>query len=308
MTVKHEITLDFISQEGMPRIQAKQGEGFTRQVAITMLANGEPWIPPHGTPAVIRYHAHDAENGADTKGIYDTLPDGNTAWVVTENVITLTLIPRMLSSYGTVRVDVAFFAEDTVLATATFEIYVNPSPADGTDAENGGYYRVANLDALNLWIEETEQTVESLRQEIASAGSEEVLLEGELPADADYAAISFDDPVGYSRISVQLDIVGSAANSGSKDIVMMVNDDGPVARVGGAVADSAEITTQVDMEVFANGHAIVSCKWPDGSSAVDVQRHSVDFGRGVENIWFYVPRGEGSLGGGTTVKATGFRR
>lgn len=307
MTITHEITLDLMNQEYTPRIQAKQGEAFTRKVAITLLADGEPWVPPHGTPAVIRYHAHDAENGRDTTGIYDTLPDGKTAWVVSENVITLTLIPRMLASYGIVRVDVAFFAEEAVLATANFEIYVNQSPADGTTVQSQGYYRVATLDALNTWIGETEQTVEELRQEITSASREVLLLEGDLTEDSYCAALAFDDPVGYSRISVQLDIVGTEANTGSWPIIMMVNDDGPVAGIADAVTDSPDVTVQVDMEVLANGHSIISRRGADGTSAVDFQRHSVDFSPGLENVWFYVPRDQGKLGAGTYVKVTGFR-
>lgn len=307
MTITHEITLDLIRREQPPRIQAKQGEAFTRQVAITLLADGAPWIPPHGTPAVIRYHAHDADNGGDTTGIYDTLPDGRTAWVVSENVITLTLIPQMLAFYGIVRVDVAFYTEDRVLATADFEIYVNRAPAEGFDAEEQGYYRVASLDALNTWIEETEQTVEALKQETMSAGREELLLDGTLSTDSEWAVVSFPDPIGYSRISVKLDIRGTDANTGTWPIRMMINDDGPVAEIDGAVTDSADTAVQVDMEVFPGGHTIVCRKGPDGVSVVEFQRHSVDFSTGVENIWFHIHENAAKLGAGTWLRVTGFR-
>ena len=307
MTITHEITLDLVSQERPPRIQAKQGEAFTRQVAITLLANGEPWVPPHGTPAVIRYHAHDADKGADTSGIYDTLPDGRTAWTVSENVITLTLIPQMLAAYGIVRVDVAFYAGDAVLATANFDIYVNQAPADGTRAEAGDYYRVSTLDALNAWIEEKEQQLEALAQTVRAAGKEVLLLEGDLTADSGWSVMSFPDPVGYSRITAKLDIVGTAANTGTWPLLMMINDDGPVAQIGGAVTDSPDTTMQVDIAVLANGHTLISRTDADGGNVVEFQRHSVDFSAGLENIWFYAPGSAALLGAGTWLEVTGIR-
>lgn len=303
MTITHEITLDMVCQEQMPRFQVKQGDAFTRQVAVTLLANGEAWTPPEGASAVIRYHAQDVESGNGASGIFDTLPDGTAAWSLSENVLTLTLIPQMLASFGIVRVDAAFYDGDNVLATATFEIYVNRAPAKGIDAEAGNYYKVATLDSLNVWLEEKQAYIEETMETVSNRGREEVLLEGEVTTDSYYVAVAYEEPVGYSRISVTLNIVGDDTNTETCPVRMMINDDGPVAQIDGAMG---KMSTQVDIEAFASGHSLISCRNGE-ENRMDLQRHSVNFAGGLENIWIFAPGNEAKFGAGTSLKITGIR-
>lgn len=160
MTITHEITLDFASIDQPARIFVKQGDTFTRQVAITLLADGEPWEVPEDAAVLIRYLSYVSLEAVDGRGIYDTLPDGTSAWSASGNVVTITLVPEMLARESIVWTDVVFTREDKILATGNFEIYVNQTPAKGTEAEAQSYYRVASLDTLNDWIGRTEAEME----------------------------------------------------------------------------------------------------------------------------------------------------
>lgn len=149
MTILHKIDMDLTRGQEAPLLQANAGEAFTRQVAISLYADGVSWAIPEDASAVIRYQAHNQEGPDTTWGIYDTMPDGTAAWSAGENVLTLTLVPQMLASPGQVSVDVMLIQREKLLGTGCFRIYVNRAPADGTQAQAQGYYRVATLERIN---------------------------------------------------------------------------------------------------------------------------------------------------------------
>lgn len=154
MVIVHEIDLDLQNSGQTPRIQVKQGEVFSRQVAIRLYAGGEPWQIPEGESVVIRYH------GPCGEGLYDTLPNGAAAWQAEGNILTVHLAPQMMTCHGVIQADVLFVHQDYVLATANFEIYVNLAPAAGTEPTAQNYYNVTTLEQINekflttdAWIE-----------------------------------------------------------------------------------------------------------------------------------------------------------
>ena len=149
MTMTHTIDIDLLNPGTPRRIQVKQGEVYTRKVALALFRSGDRWCLPEDASAVIRYHAHGLDCGSDTRGIYDTLPNGSPAWEAHESVVIITLSPQMLTAHSIIQTDVIFVREQEVLATCNFEIYVNPAPVDGKTPLPEGYYNVASLSQIN---------------------------------------------------------------------------------------------------------------------------------------------------------------
>ena len=161
MLMTHEIAIELINPDNTPSIQVKQGDTFSRQIAITLTAAGVPWSVPEGTTALIRYRIHPLDFQGDQPGIYDTLSDGSAAWSISENTVTITLVPQMLACHSLVWTDVVFLREEQILATCNFEIYVNQTPADGVQPQLQSYYRVASLSQINEKFEKLEELLDA---------------------------------------------------------------------------------------------------------------------------------------------------
>ena len=135
MILDHSISVDLLRPVIPPRIQVKQGDTLAHGVTILLFANGAPWDIPQNTIPVIRWFAFDPATGESAQGTYDTLPNGVHAWQYSHNELNLVMKPGMFDMPGLVQADVALTVGETVLATCNFEFYVNPSPANGTEAD-----------------------------------------------------------------------------------------------------------------------------------------------------------------------------
>lgn len=154
MQLTHTIDIDLMNPVAPERIQAKQGENLSRRILLRLFANGESWAIPAGAAPVIRYHIHDLEGGEDSSGIYDQFSDGADACLISENTVLLMPLPQMFQKHGIVFLDLALNMDGITLATCNFEIYVNPAPADGTEAAVQSYYRVATLAQINSELDD----------------------------------------------------------------------------------------------------------------------------------------------------------
>jgi len=145
------ITIDMQRTARMPEIYAKQGDACTRKVQINLHNGGIAWRPGK-SDAVIRFCKSDG-----TGGIYDKLPDGTKAYVYPttslNDIITITLAPEVLTCAGDVLVDVAFSDAAAVLATFSFVVHVQKSPASGVTPSNN-YYNYQSLADINQAINE----------------------------------------------------------------------------------------------------------------------------------------------------------
>lgn len=163
MIITHPIDIDLIHPDATPpRIYVKQGDVMTRNVRINLYVDGKAWSIDTGADAVIRYCAHDAEGHTLTHGIYDTMEDGSPAWLTAGSVLEVMPISDMMARPGLVTVDVLLVKGAKMLATFSFEIYVNRAAAEGTDAEAVGYYRVASLDAINTELDTLRAAITAL--------------------------------------------------------------------------------------------------------------------------------------------------
>lgn len=279
MNILQEITLDLVQFGEFPRIQAAQGDTYSRQVAITLLADGEAWSIPEDAVPLIRYHAHDAEAAADISGAYDTLPDGTPAWSAVDNVLTIDLVPAMLSVHGLVRADVVFLQDEAVLATGSFEIYVNQSALSATSAQADSYYNVTTLQQLNetLDAQGTSRRILYYVSRAAIASAE--------------CAVSLS--CNYSAMHITLDLIGYADCSDCPVEVLFVTTGDETTQklactVYNAAPGSAGEKRYVDIMVFSNGCTISgwSVEGEDGVEYHDqtIQRHSIDFSGNITMI------------------------
>lgn len=126
MLVTTKISLDLQRPYYPAVINAVQGDQNTRRLEISLYSGGAAWPIPEGTTVAMRYCKSDK-----TKGYYDTMPDGDSAWSIQGNVITVLLAPQMLTVAGTVFAQAEMIQGSSVLATFTMQINVEENPAAG---------------------------------------------------------------------------------------------------------------------------------------------------------------------------------
>lgn len=97
------ISVDFALPNMGACVEAMQGDGATRKVAVTLRANGLRWEPPAGVDAALAYRQPDGH-----KGIYDKQADDTAAITVSGNVASVVLIPQMLTVPGDVQCQLIF--------------------------------------------------------------------------------------------------------------------------------------------------------------------------------------------------------
>lgn len=162
MVVNYDIDMDLANPGETQRIQMKQGDVMSRCIYINLLENGKAWKADTGMSAVIRYCAQDPDGMVTGHGLYDTLEDGSPAYMLVGNLLSVTPVAAMTARPGLVKVDVLLAEGAKMLATFNFEIYVHRAPNGGTRAENGNYYRVASLEAINRELDKLRTAVAAL--------------------------------------------------------------------------------------------------------------------------------------------------
>lgn len=133
MTTTQKIKLDFNLQGTTPRIQAVQGDLYTRMVEISLYSHKTPWTIPEGSAVLIRYRKPDR-----TVGAYDTLPNGEPAYCLQGNTVTVAIAPDALMLPGDVSVIVSLIRGEQVLSAFEILLEVQPNHGTGTPSEGAG--------------------------------------------------------------------------------------------------------------------------------------------------------------------------
>ena len=121
-TSKIEIDLNWYTRH---KIEATQDDKYSRDVQITLVADSVPWEIPDGVTAVVNYVKPDG-----TGGEYDTMPNGETAWSTSGNVLTVKLAPQVLTVAGTVQMGVTLIMEHKEINTFQIAIDVHKNVAN----------------------------------------------------------------------------------------------------------------------------------------------------------------------------------
>lgn len=138
MIITHKIKADLIAPGPKAVITAVQTDAYCRKVEITVTAGGVAVEFPEDVTVRGSYRKADG-----TRGIYDTMPDGNPAGSVAGNVVTLSLAPQLLTAAGTAELAVQLISGETLLNVFPIQVNVAPLPGFGGKSEN--YYSISGL-------------------------------------------------------------------------------------------------------------------------------------------------------------------
>ena len=117
MTITSKIEMD-LNWYDQPKVEALQDDQYSRDVQITLLSDGAPWAVPEGASVIVNYIKPDGLGGE-----YDTMPNGDTAWSASGNVLTVKLAPQVLTVPGAVYMGITMVLEHK--AINTFRILIN---------------------------------------------------------------------------------------------------------------------------------------------------------------------------------------
>lgn len=142
MNITKKIIMSLDRWDNTIVVDAVQDDSNTRAVSIALTSAGQPWQIPAGATAAIRFKKADGK-----VGLYDTLPNNEPAYVISDNVVTVTLVPEVLTVDGAVDVSVALYNGSSMVGTFPFVVNVAPNPAAGQVVSNN-YYYLKTCDAI----------------------------------------------------------------------------------------------------------------------------------------------------------------
>lgn len=151
MTVIHQIEIDLQIPRIAPTVHVAQLDSNTRVVEAALYSGGIPFVLDSSAEISLACMKPDR-----TGCWYDRLPDETSAISINGNIVSVTLVPEVLTIAGAVSAALVI-RSDLIeqVSTFPFVVYVTPNPAaDGVISNS--YYKVANLEALNQWIEKVE--------------------------------------------------------------------------------------------------------------------------------------------------------
>lgn len=119
MIIKHKLDID-LSQRGCdPIIHISQGDAGSHEILFRITKNRQRWRPPAGLSVLVHY-----SNSFHSGGTYDTLPDGNPAWKLSRDCLSITLIPEIMALPGSVHVVVTLLHGGTALSAFHLRLMV----------------------------------------------------------------------------------------------------------------------------------------------------------------------------------------
>ena len=146
MKITHSISLDFRRYTTSSQIDVVQDDTYSRYVAVSLYDNAAEWPVPDGATIAVRFKKPD-----NTQGVYDTLPNGEVAYSIDGNVVTVGIAPQMLVAKGKVTASAVIYLGSVQLATFPFVLNVVENPAAGQSISND-YYYLQTWDDVNAAI------------------------------------------------------------------------------------------------------------------------------------------------------------
>lgn len=101
MIVTTKVNMDLQQPGTIPVMEAVQNDRYCRNLELVLTSGGENWPVPETARVVVSYRKSNGKGGE-----YDALPDGTSAWSAMENVLTVALAPKVLTTPGPVQLSV----------------------------------------------------------------------------------------------------------------------------------------------------------------------------------------------------------
>lgn len=273
MIVTQKINMNLDEHSVLPWIDAVQGDAYTRKIELSLFSGGEAWEIPADVQVLVQFQKSDGYGGT-----YDTLPDGSAAGSISGSVVTVVLIPQMLTTTGLVRVNVSLIKG--IAEISTFEILINVHPNAGAAiAESEDYYNVSGFlpmpisAAAGQYIRVAAVDEQGIVRDVETAGIGDGAVDVPTNQSCDLTALDstvtrYSFYVGSGPITLgeysqyRINKIGVMADPGSTVRFALFevqrNEDNtgiltPIAAIGDAVADSE---TGLASLIFEEGYYV----------------------------------------------------
>lgn len=130
MIATTKIKMDLANLQRRIRIDAVQDDRYSRNLQISLYNGSLAFTPPADTSVLVRYRKPDG-----TAGIYDTLPDGSTAWSISGNTVTVALAPQVCTVSGQAELVVSLLWGGAQLSCFTIGLDIHPQPQGTADSK-----------------------------------------------------------------------------------------------------------------------------------------------------------------------------
>ena len=138
MKVTSQITVDMLHPNVATLVYAKQADQQSRFISATLLEGSQPWTPPAGVLAAVRYRKPDG-----TIGWYDTTENKAKAVTMSGNVATIQLAAQALAVSGDVYIELEFYTQSAEkLSSFAWTLAVEASAVSDGEIESSDYFNV----------------------------------------------------------------------------------------------------------------------------------------------------------------------
>jgi len=146
MQVNSYINLNLVQPNVACTVYAVQGDEASRHVIAQLNDGLQPWTPPAGAAAMVRYAKPDG-----TVGFYDTLEDGSTPAVTVDgSEAEIILAAQMLTVPGIVAMELNFYDGSGKLTSFRTLVQVEPSCLSDGEIESTDYFSVLSQQIAGL--------------------------------------------------------------------------------------------------------------------------------------------------------------
>ena len=282
MIINHKLKIDLVSQEVIPRLNAMQNDANSRVLEISLLESGMPWELPADVSAAVSYAKPDG-----TSGLYDTLPDGSTAYTISGNTVTIVLAPQVLTAPGLVRASIILIKNAVQLTTFPLSILVEAIPGAGSE-KSEDYYHYTTFDALNRAIGNLAD-LETENKSSLVAAINEITHELEKGTVKTVNGLSPDE---NGNIEVEIDVdeaVNTALQQAKASGQFDGNDGHSIFLAHVTAGDATEITVNAN-DTITNGYSVKlgDLLLTSDGKVFAIKSFEMSFGPGGKKAFYYV--------------------
>lgn len=138
MKVTSQITVDLLHPNVATLVYAKQADQQSRFISAVLLEGSQPWTPPTGVLAAVRYRKPDG-----TIGWYDTTENKAAAVTMNGNIATIQLAAQALTVSGDVYIELEFYTQSAEkLSSFAWILAVEASAVSDGEIESSDYFNV----------------------------------------------------------------------------------------------------------------------------------------------------------------------
>lgn len=260
MKVTSQITVDLLHPNVATLVYAKQADQQSRFISATLLEGSQPWTPPTGALAAVRYRKPDG-----TIGWYDTTENKAAAITMSGNVATIQLAAQALTVSGDVYIELEFYTQSAEkLSSFAWILAVEASAVSDGEIESSDYFNVlaetlAEIVKALPDIQKADKYAQAAAQSATRAADSEAAAKASEQAAADsaaQAAKSEDNSTASAQSSGQSASAAQASAASAAASQQLAAANAQTAGVSAASAteskENAEKSAQ-DSEAWAVG-------------------------------------------------------